>query len=57
MVSALDKTTSLPIALCGSLAKPVENYLPANLIKRLVSPKGDSVTGALLMIQNQLKTR
>ena len=54
MVSALDKTNLLPIVLCGSLAKPLEKYLPARLAERLVQPRGDSVTGALLMIKNKL---
>lgn len=52
---ALDETSTLPIALCGSLAKPLEKYLPASLLKRLVSPQGDSVTGAVLLIKNALE--
>ncbi len=57
MALALDTTSaSLPIALCGSLAKPMEDYLPANLMKRVVPSYGDSVTGALLMITKQMKT-
>ena len=48
---ALDKTNSLPIALCGGLAKPLEKYLPADLLSRVVPPHGDSASGALLLIK------
>jgi glucosamine kinase len=56
IVAALDKTNSLPMALCGSLAKPLEKYLPASLSERFVQPRGDSVSGALLLIKNNLPT-
>jgi len=57
IVLALEKTNSLPIALCGNLAKPLEKYLPASLVKRLVQPQGDSVTGALWMIKKAMRMR
>jgi len=57
MVLALDKTELLPVALCGNLAKPLEKYLPASLSERLVSPRGDAVTGALLMIKRSIEMK
>ncbi|PRC94501.1 BadF/BadG/BcrA/BcrD ATPase family protein [Solimicrobium silvestre] len=48
---ALDKTNTLPIALCGGLAKSLEKYLPASLLNRIVPPHGDSAAGALLLIK------
>jgi glucosamine kinase len=54
LVAALDNSATLPIALCGSLAKPIEKYLPAALVERLVKPQGDAVTGALLMIKKAI---
>lgn len=57
MVCALDKTNLLPVALCGSLAKPMEKYLPAGLAERLVQPRGDAVSGALLMIKKKMEAQ
>jgi glucosamine kinase len=54
MVSALDPTHLLPIALCGSLAQPLKPYLSAHLLDRLVVPKADAVAGALLLIKTRL---
>lgn len=54
IISALDKIGSLPIALCGGLAKPLENYLPKSVLKRLIHPYGDAASGALLMIGKKL---
>ncbi|MCD6027201.1 MAG: ATPase [Solimicrobium sp.] len=56
MVDALDKTL-LPIALSGSLAKPLEKYLPMSLLARLIPLKGDSVNGALLLIRKAIEKR
>lgn len=56
MVTALGEP-SLPIALCGSLAKPLEKYLPNNLLERLVVPRGDSVSGALLLIKKAVENQ
>jgi glucosamine kinase len=52
MANALDITESLPIALCGGLAEPMLRYLPPSLEKRVTSPKGDSASGALILIKN-----
>jgi len=51
IVQALDKSNEIPIALCGGLAHAFEKFLPQNLLERLVSPHGDSATGALMMIK------
>lgn len=45
----------LPIALCGSLAKPLEKYLPQHLLERLVPARGDSISGALLLIKKTIE--
>lgn len=55
LISALDGAATLPIALCGSLAKPIEKYLPPMLLERLIAPRGDSVSGALLLIKNTVR--
>jgi len=55
MIKALDSGAVLPFALCGSLAKSFEPYLPAGVSQRLRVPHGDAVTGALLMIQKVMK--
>ena len=52
MAHALDATASLPIALCGGLAEPMLEYLPQSLAKRVTKPKGDSASGALILIKN-----
>ena len=54
MAYALDKTNTLPIALCGGLAESLEAYVPAELRSRLVVPAGDAVAGALLLIKKAL---
>jgi len=54
IISALDKMSSLPIALCGSLAKPLEKYLPKSVLTRLIHPYADAVSGALLMIRKKM---
>ncbi|WP_432382499.1 BadF/BadG/BcrA/BcrD ATPase family protein [Duganella sp. P38] len=51
MADALDAGGTLPIALCGGLAAPLRPYLPASLLPRLASPRGDSAAGALRLIQ------
>lgn len=52
MAHALDVTGSLPVALCGGLAEPMLEYLPQSLAKRVTKPKGDSASGALILIKN-----
>lgn len=51
----LDPSGSLPIALCGGLGEPLRAYLPAALLQRIVTPKGDSAAGGLRLIQQHLK--
>jgi len=55
MASALDAAGQLPIALCGGLAAPLRPYLPVSMLKRIVTPHGDSAAGALRLIQQRLK--
>lgn len=55
MASALDAAGQLPIALCGGLAAPLRPYLPVSMLKRIVTPQGDSAAGALRLIQQRLK--
>jgi glucosamine kinase len=54
MVDALDRSGTLPLALCGGLGAPLRDYLPAALLARAVAPQGDSAAGALRMIQLHL---
>ncbi|MCU6498729.1 ATPase [Rugamonas sp. A1-17] len=55
MARALDAAGQLPIALCGGLAAPLRPYLPVSMLKRIVTPQGDSAAGALRLIQQRLK--
>ena len=55
MANALDTSGTLPIALCGGLAAPLRPYMPVSMLKRIVTPQGDSAAGALRMIQQRLK--
>jgi len=52
---ALDPARAMPIALCGGLAHSFNAYLPAGLLKRLVTPHGDSAAGSLLLIKKALE--
>lgn len=47
MIMALDAGNSLPVALCGGLAAPLEPYVTAIVRPRLRAPLADSATGAL----------
>ncbi len=47
MTTALDPTHTLPVALCGGLAAPLEPFVPTALRARLRKPLADSATGAL----------
>jgi glucosamine kinase len=47
MMAALDPDGSLPVALCGGLARAVTPYLPAASRARLSPPRGDAAQGAL----------
>jgi glucosamine kinase len=55
MANALDTSCVLPIALCGGLAAPLRPYMPVSMLKRIVTPHGDSAAGALRLIQQRLK--
>ena len=55
MANALDTSGALPIALCGGLAAPLRPYMPVSMLKRIVTPQGDSAAGALRLIQQRLK--
>ena len=55
IADALDPSRTLPIALCGGLGEPMRPYLPAELLQRIVAPKGDSAAGGLRLIQQHLK--
>jgi len=55
IAQGLDPSGTLPIALCGGLGEPLRAYLPAALLQRIVSPKGDSAAGGLRLIQQHLK--
>ncbi|MDO8702056.1 MAG: BadF/BadG/BcrA/BcrD ATPase family protein [Undibacterium sp.] len=52
MARALDPTGLMPIALCGGLAEPMTAYLPQELKRRVIKPKGDSASGALILVKN-----
>ena len=47
---ALDASGQLPLALCGGLGAALRPYLPPELLARSVTPRGDSASGALRMI-------
>jgi glucosamine kinase len=47
LVAALDPGGTLPVALCGGLASPLEPFVPASLQGRLRAPLADSASGAL----------
>lgn len=47
LVDALDPSAALPIALCGGLAAPLAEYVPASHRARLREPLADSAHGAL----------
>ncbi|MGN6668676.1 MAG: BadF/BadG/BcrA/BcrD ATPase family protein, partial [Trinickia sp.] len=47
LVDALDASAQLPVALCGGLAVPLAEYVPASHRSRLLPPLADSAHGAL----------
>jgi len=56
LAAALDRTLTLPIALCGGLAQAYLPYLPEALVNRIVPAHGDAVAGALLMIKKSIES-
>jgi glucosamine kinase len=51
---ALDRTQTVPVALCGGLGERLRPYLPKDLLARTVPPAGDAATGALHLIRRHL---
>lgn len=54
IAGALDTAGKLPIALCGGLAEAMREFLPGELLARIVPANGDSAAGALQLIRRQL---
>jgi glucosamine kinase len=54
---ALDPSGTLPLALCGGLGAPLREYLPFALLARSRAPRGDAASGALRMIELQVRGR
>ena len=57
MAAALDPDGSLPLALCGGLAQPLQPWLPAALQARTRAPLADAAAGALTLLQHHLAGR
>lgn len=55
IADALDRSHTLPLALCGGLGDVLLAYLPAQTRARCLAPQGDSARGALLMIERHLQ--
>ncbi|WJF90402.1 BadF/BadG/BcrA/BcrD ATPase family protein [Paraburkholderia bonniea] len=53
MVTALDASSELPVALCGGLAAPLHAFVPQPLRQRLCVPLGDSAQGALQLARQE----
>jgi glucosamine kinase len=54
IASALDPSGKLPLALCGGLAKPMQAWLPATILARLVPAHDDATGGAIHLIRLRL---
>jgi glucosamine kinase len=54
IAAALDRDGALPVALCGGLAAPLRPWLPASLLARVVPAEGDSASGALRLLRQQM---
>jgi glucosamine kinase len=55
IADALDRSHTLPLALCGGLGEVLMAYLPYTTRARCLAPQGDSARGALLMIERHLE--
>ena len=55
IADALDRSHTLPLALCGGLGEALRAWLPPETLARCVPAQGDSATGALRMIQRRLE--
>ncbi|MGF6533566.1 glucosamine kinase [Paraburkholderia sp. GAS206C] len=53
MITALDASGELPVALCGGLGQPLRDYVPQHLQARLRAPLGDSAHGAWQLAQQE----
>jgi glucosamine kinase len=56
LVDALDPSGHLPVALCGGLAGPLAEYVPASHRTRLRAPLADSAHGALTLARRASAT-
>jgi glucosamine kinase len=50
IADALDRSHTLPLALCGGLGVALRTWLPPETLARCVPPQGDSAAGALRML-------
>ncbi len=55
IADALDRSATLPLALCGGLGEALRAWLPAYTLARCVPAQGDSAAGALRMIARQVQ--
>ena len=55
IAEALDRSHSLPLALCGGLGEVLLAYLPPETRARCLPAQGDSARGALYMIERHLE--
>lgn len=53
IADALDRSHTLPLALCGGLGEALRPWLPAATLARCVPAQGDSAAGALRMIEHR----
>lgn len=54
LVIGMDPSGSLPISVLGSVGRRLQSQLPEQTRVRCVDPAGDAVTGALLMIREDI---
>ena len=55
IADALDRSHTLPLALCGGLGEALRAWLPPATLARCVPAQGDSAAGALRMIARRLE--
>lgn len=56
IANALDRSRTLPLALCGGLGEVLLAWLPPDTRARCVPSQGDSARGALFMIERHLES-
>ncbi|MBV1774912.1 ATPase [Burkholderiaceae bacterium DAT-1] len=54
IAQALDPEQQLPLALCGGLGRALDRWLPPDLQTRTRAPLGDSVDGAIFLVEGAL---